>query len=73
MRAVRIVVLPSTVDDNLRFLQRVEDLAVEKFVTEICVEASAVAVLPEASRLEIGGLCAHGGRSTLENDLAMNL
>jgi hypothetical protein len=39
MRSHRIVVLPPSFDDGLGFLQRVEDLAIEQFVTKLRVEA----------------------------------
>jgi hypothetical protein len=42
-------------DDDLRLLERVEDFAVEQFVTELRVEAFAIAVFPWASRHDVGG------------------
>jgi len=42
-------------DDDLRLLERVEDFAVEQFVTELRVEALAIAVFPWASRHDVGG------------------
>jgi ribosomal protein L12E/L44/L45/RPP1/RPP2 len=44
-------------DDDLRFLQEIEDVSIEEFISEACVEAFAVAVLPRASRFDAGGLC----------------
>jgi hypothetical protein len=35
MRSHRIVVLPPSIDDGLGFLQRVEYLAIEQFVTKL--------------------------------------
>ena len=43
-------------DDHPGFLQRIENLAVEKFVAKLRVEAFAIAVFPRAARLDIGGL-----------------
>ena len=45
--------------DRLLFhltLERVEDFAVEQFVTEFRVEALAVAVFPWTARHDVGGL-----------------
>ena len=42
-------------DDDLRFLERVEDFAVEQFVTEFRVEALAIAVFPWTARHDVGG------------------
>lgn len=44
--AFGIVVLTPLLDDNLCFLQRVEDFTVEQFVPEAGVEAFAVPVFP---------------------------
>ncbi len=59
MRALCVVVPPPLLDDDLCFSQRIEDFPVEKFVPEACVEALDVAVLPGASRLNVGGLCSN--------------
>ena len=59
MRALCVVVPPPLLDDALCFSQRIEDFPVEKFVPEACVEALDVAVLPGASRLNVGGLCSN--------------
>lgn len=50
MRARRVVVLPPRFDDDLGFLQRVEDFAIEQLVTEFRVEALAVALFPKGCR-----------------------
>ena len=42
-------------NDDLRFLQCVEDLAVQQFVSQLTVEALAIAVLPGAAWLNAGG------------------
>jgi len=47
------VVIPApTLDQYLRLLQRVEDLAVEHLVPELAVEALVVTVLPWAARFD---------------------
>ena len=42
----RIVVFPPFFDDDLRLLQAVEDLPVEQFIPEPCVETLAISVFP---------------------------
>jgi hypothetical protein len=51
-----IVMATPIFDDHSGFLQRMENLAVEKFVAKLRVEAFAIAVFPRAARLDIGGL-----------------
>jgi hypothetical protein len=51
-----IVMATPIFDDHPGFLQRIENLAVEKFVAKLRVEAFAIAVFPRAARLDIGGL-----------------
>ena len=46
-----VVVLAPALDDDLCLLQAEEDLAVEKLVPELAIEAFAVAVLPGAAWL----------------------
>ncbi len=41
-----IVVFPPPFDDDLGFVQRVEDLSVQQFVAHAPVEALAIAMLP---------------------------
>ena len=48
--------MPPTFDDDLGLLESVEDLAVEKFVPELRVEALAISVLPGTARHDVGGL-----------------
>ena len=57
----RIVVPPPTIDDDLCLVQSVEDLAVQKFIPQLRVEALAIAVLPRTAGHDVGGLGAHGG------------
>src|SRR5665647_1523624 len=49
VRPNRVVVFAPLLDDDLRLLQAVEDLAVEQFVAKLPVEGFAVAVLPGAA------------------------
>ncbi len=49
MRAPGIVVPAPALDDDLGFLEAVEDLAVEQFVAQLGVEALAAAVFPGAA------------------------
>jgi hypothetical protein len=44
---------PPAFDHNLSLLERVEDLAIEKLVSELGIEALAIAVLPWTSRLDV--------------------
>ena len=48
-------------DHDLCLLQAVEDLTVERFVTQAGVEAFDEAVLPRAARGDVGRLGADGG------------
>ena len=52
MRPDGVVVLPPAFDQHLGFVQRGEDLAVEKLVTQLAVEALVVAILLGASRFD---------------------
>jgi hypothetical protein len=52
----RIVVPPPALDDDLCLLQRVEDLAIQKFIPQLRVEALAIAILPGAAGHDVGGL-----------------
>src|SRR5207342_791923 len=61
MRAHLVVVLTPILDHDLCLIERVEDFAVEQFVSQLSVEALAVAVLPGASRFDVGGLGANRG------------
>src|ERR687894_2362228 len=54
-----IVVPAPTLDDDLGFLERIEDLAVEQLVAELRVKALDKAVLPWAAWGDIDGLCAY--------------
>jgi hypothetical protein len=59
-------------DDDPCLGEGVEDLAVEQLFTELGVEALAVAVIPRASRLDVGAPRADGGdpvRTRLRHEL----
>ena len=56
MRTHGVEVPPPTFDDDLRLRERIEDLAVEKFVAQPGIERLDEAVLPGASGRDIGGL-----------------
>jgi hypothetical protein len=56
-----IVVAPPALDDDLSLPQGVENLSIEQFVTQACVEALDVAVLPRAARFDVGSLGADRG------------
>jgi hypothetical protein len=65
MRAECIIEASPAFDDDPGFSERVEDLAIEKLITNAGIEALDVAILPRATRLDVGGLCAHGGDPVL--------
>ena len=52
-------------NDDLRLTERVEDLAVEKLVTQPRIEALDEAVLPRAAAGNVGRACADGGDPVL--------
>jgi len=60
VRADRVVVFALLLDQHLRVLLCVEDLAVEQFVTQFAVESLRVAILPWAARLDEWRLRAYG-------------
>ena len=66
MRPDRIVMAPPAFDDDLSFLEGVEDLAIEQLITQARVEALDVAVLPRTAPLDIGSLGADSGDPTLD-------
>ena len=53
MQTFGVVVDAPHLDDRLRFLETVEDLAIEAFIPELAVEGFAVAVLPWRSGLNV--------------------
>ena len=60
MRAPGVVVLAPALDDGLRFGEAVEDFAVQKLVTQLRVEALAIAIFPRRARLDEGRLRSNG-------------
>jgi hypothetical protein len=61
MRPDGVVVTAPAFDDDLGFPQRVEDLAIEQFVAQSCIEALDKAILPRAAGSDVGSLRADGG------------
>ena len=53
MRPSRVVVFAPALGQDLRFLQRVEDLAVEELIAQLAVERFTVAIFPGAAGLDI--------------------
>ena len=47
-----VVVLSPLLDDDLRFLQAVEDFSIEQLIPEFSIEALVVAVFPGAAGLD---------------------
>lgn len=60
VRSLGVIVFSPLFDQDLRLAQAVEDFTVEQLVSETCVEALAVAILPRRSRLDVGRLGADG-------------
>jgi hypothetical protein len=60
MRADRVVVTSPALDNDLRFPQRVEDLAIEQFVPQACIKTFDKAVLSRAAWRDVGGIGSHG-------------
>jgi hypothetical protein len=60
-------VLPPGLDQDLGRGQAAEDLAVEQFVTELAVEALALAILPRTAERDVGGLRADCGDPFVQN------
>ncbi len=63
MRPDIVVVASPPFDQDLRFTQAVEDLTVQKFVSEPCVEALAVSVFRRRTRHNERGFRAYGSDS----------
>ena len=63
VRSHRVVVSAPLLDDNADFLEGVEDLSIEQFVSEAGTEALAVSVLPRRAWRGIErGLCQRNRR-----------
>lgn len=56
MRAHGVVVTPPTFDDDLGFLQRVDDFAAEQLIAKFRAEAFAISILPRSAGHDVGGL-----------------
>ena len=56
MRSLGIVVTPPAFDQHLGFVERGEDLSVEKLIPELAVEAFIVAVFPRAPWRDVEGI-----------------
>ncbi len=67
MWPARVVEAPPALDHNAGLGERVEDLAIEKLVTEVGVEAFDTAILSLAPRLDVGGPGANGGDPILNH------
>src|SRR5262249_44210862 len=61
MRPDSVVVPSPTLDDDLGFAQRIEDLAAEKLIAQARAEAFDKAVLPRTAGRDVSGLRADGG------------
>lgn len=60
MRPHGVVVTTPAFDDDLRFPQRVEDLAIEQLVAQPGIKTLNEPVLPRTARRDVGGLCSDG-------------
>ena len=60
-----VVEAPPALDHDAGLSKSVEDLAIEKLVTEAGVEALDVSILPWAPRLDVGSLGTNGGDPVL--------
>src|SRR5271165_5212758 len=56
----RVVVHSPLLDHHLGLLQRIEDLALQAFISQLAVEALTVPVLPGTAGLDVQHLRAHG-------------
>ena len=56
MRPLRVVVIPPSLDEDLGFTQRHEDLTAQQLVTQLAIKALDVPVLPGTSRLDVQSL-----------------
>src|SRR5271169_5746130 len=59
MRPYRVVVHSPLFDHHLGLLQRIEDLAIQAFISQLAVEAFTVPVLPGTARFDVQRLRAH--------------
>src|SRR5271169_4314989 len=59
MRPYRVVLHSPLFDHHLGLLQRIEDLALQAFISQLAVEALTVPVLPGTAGLDVQRLRAH--------------
>ena len=62
LRPHRVVLPPPSLDQDLCFGERVEDLAVQQFIAQLPVERFHIAVLPGTSRFDEQRLDGEGGQ-----------
>ena len=55
MRSFCIVVFPPLFDQDLRFFQAIEDLAIQELISEARIEALAISIFPRAARFDVQG------------------
>jgi hypothetical protein len=67
VRAYGVVLITPLPDDDLGFLEAVEDLLVEAFVTQLAVEGLAVAVLPRTAWLDVERFGAEPGEPAADD------
>jgi len=67
VRSDRVVLIAPLLDDDLRFLQAVEDLLVEAFVPQFSVEGFAITVLPWAAGLDVESFGPKSGEPTADH------
>jgi hypothetical protein len=53
MRAFGVVIASPALDYDPRFLERVEDFAIEQFITQTSVKALDEAILPRAAKCDV--------------------
>ena len=61
MRPHRVEVTSPGLDDYASLREGVEDLSVEKFIAQPCIEALDEAILPRTTWCDVGGLGTHRG------------
>jgi hypothetical protein len=59
MRAVSIVVTSPAFDEDLGFVQRIEEFPVQQFISQFAIKRFDIAVLPRAAGLNKQGLDTH--------------
>lgn len=72
MRSGGVVVFATALDQHFRLLQRREDLAIQKLVAELRVQAFAIAILPRASRFDVERLDVDPAEPLVRTLIAIN-